>query len=335
MLPHESETNFRTLLKELSHEFASHQFGFGRYIAHEAAISRVNIERLRQALLANAGPKLAIATCDEILVSSELEWRLERLLDRETSRFEKKLALVDKVRRANQGLFAMEQQLNLVTATTPNPTWRPLAEKVSPSERRRDELERERFQRRKYIDPKNNLTEHAKAILGRPPLVIGEPEWPYYSLLFAVMDCCGFEKISDVLSACDIANDTWQVRRLLCAREQAISIIYRAELIGNYRDSICTTSWKGKPLTELHSLTSPLFQTGVLDSTLILLATLRRCLDVFDSQDRQMESVLSRRDRTLEKVIKRGASRLRTLITQARGFKSQSTAEWRLLKWQV
>jgi hypothetical protein len=54
VLPHESEDEFKILQKELSRELSGHRLGFGCQIAHEAAMSRLSINRYRLAVSANA-----------------------------------------------------------------------------------------------------------------------------------------------------------------------------------------------------------------------------------------------------------------------------------------
>jgi hypothetical protein len=59
-------------------------------------------------------------------------------IDRETRWFEEDLALFGSMRQATESRYAMEQELNLVIARTPNPFHRPHAKKVSPIEARKD-----------------------------------------------------------------------------------------------------------------------------------------------------------------------------------------------------
>ena len=200
--------------------------------------------------------------------------------------------------------------------------------KISPSERRLNQVEREGHQRRKYLDRENKLTKHAQTILGKPPLIAGESFWAYKILLCDIMEYCGFEKVSDVISAGDIADDTWRIRRLVENREKDLLSIFSAEAIQSCRDHLDNNACDVKSTGELFSLVASLFAQRIMDPDAVLIAVLPKWLEVLDNYDPRIDRIRNRRKKTMEAAIKRRASRLRTVVAHFRGIKSQSKAEW-------
>src|SRR5690349_5240238 len=70
--------------------------------------------------------------------SSSADWSLRSIA--RPRWFEEDLALFGNIRQAIESRYAIEQELNLVVARTPNPFYRPLAKKVSPTEARKDQV---------------------------------------------------------------------------------------------------------------------------------------------------------------------------------------------------
>lgn len=363
VLPHESEDDFKILRQELSDELADYRLSFGRQIAHEVAVARIYINRYRQTLLAcgpievsrppgellsrsevakliarnfapekesepAAKPEAAEVYSVATLTRSELEQQLEGRIDIESRRFEEDIALLYKMRQADRQLLAMEQHVNLLDARTHKPAHKPLKNEISPSERGLEKVERERYLRCKYLDREKNLTAHARVILGKPPLLAGEAAWAYQHLLLSTLEYVGFEKVSDVLAAGDIARDTWQIRRLYQAREQVLAGAFLMEAVRSSNTHLNMNSHMGKSTAELLSIVSPLLSQRVIDSDAVLTAALSQSREVLDHLDGRIDTIRSRRKKTIEAAIRRRASRLQIVATQARGYKSRAEAEW-------
>ena len=237
ILPHESEPDFRVLLDALTLELIGPRLGFSRQFAYEAAVSRANITRLRQALNASVRSEFqpkgtfsetmrgitdrrSIEEVEAILKAPRpirppplvhLERELEPLLDDEMRRFQEEVDLLYDLRFAEQRLSTMEQDL----------LDRCPAKKKGSAARSR--ARQGKTPQNSFIDHNDRLTKKARIMVGEAPLVAVESPLEYETNLREVMAFSAAGVFFDVLAAVDITNDTWQIRRLLQRREEMLA----------------------------------------------------------------------------------------------------------------
>jgi hypothetical protein len=215
-----------------------------------------------------------------------LERELRPLLDSETRRYEEVVALLYYLRYAAQRLSEME--LDAIAADQKGAA----AHSRSKRGTKPPSI---------YVDDQNKLTKHARRIMGEPPLVRGESRVEFETAVVDVLNILGNSNASNLLSAVDIINDTWQIRRLLDFREKALQEAFQAiirELTG------------ARPERE-----------NDIDPEVALAITFHRHLPMLIKYDRLIEPIRHRRKRTIDVAIKRNAVRLRTIWVSTSGIK--------------
>jgi hypothetical protein len=145
-------------------------------------------------------------------------------IDRETRWFEEDLALFGSMRQATESRYAMEQELNLVIARTPNPVHRPHAKKVSPIEA---QVAREAYHRRKYIDKQEKLTPLARTIIGEWPVAKGEPAAEFEFLLFSALSSAVLRSRPTSQPRATSASHLGNPAAVVCSRSCHCGVLHR------------------------------------------------------------------------------------------------------------
>ena len=129
----------------------------------------------------------------------------------------------------------------------------------------------------------------------------GESRIEYETAIVDVLTILGNSNASNLLSAVDIVNDTWQIRRFLELREKALQAAFKAimrKLTGN------------RPERE-----------DDIDPEVALAITLHENLPMLINYDRLIDRICHRRKRSIDNAIKRNAIRLRTIWVPTSGMK--------------
>jgi hypothetical protein len=317
-LPHEDETDFDFIRRELENELAGPWLGFGRKLAHEAAIARRIINRLRQALNASTWAQLAprqravaidfstlsrrhrppaenyekqiaelearVRSWQPLILPTKLEVlerELRPLLASETRRYEGIVALINFLHYAAQHLSAMEGNAPDAIAAH---------QKCAEAHSRPNRGTRPQ---NIYVDDHNKLTKHARRIMGEPSLIRGDCLEDYHAAVIDVIAILGNGRGTNLLSAVDIVNDTWQVLRLLELREKELQAAFKAtlrKLTGNQSE-----------------------RENEIDSERALAITFHEHLSMMIEYDRLIDPIYRDRKRSIDNAIKRNAMRLRTI----------------------
>lgn len=329
-LPHENEPDFIILREKLAEELTGDGLRFGHYIAHEATVSRWNIARYNEALLAGlredprgrprrpgpidlddlrerlAGrrrsepPRTVLEPLSQLPSAAQLQEEIDPLIDIETRRFYENIDLIDRISQNHQLLRMMEQNVN-------------------EKQKSKSGLQVERTSKPKseYLTDDNKLTRLSHIILNEPPLLNGESRRDYERLLLDAIEFCRGEIVTEIIAAQDIANGTWQIHRLLALGEQTLQSAFSlAE--GRMRERRHQAlTWIGGRNEQPLLPACP--DDNLIDPGVLLAEALHERLDRLKNTDRQIDIIRRRRRRIIENVLMRRGSRLRFSSATSRG----------------
>jgi hypothetical protein len=152
---------------------------------------------------------------------------LTRRSEREIGWFYAAHDLWMEIRERRAQLASMDQHNALAQVRLPNSPFEPGAEKITPNERRKEQVRQRRKTRVIYADRATGWTEEGKLFLSPYDFLLrGECPRAFANLFLDVEEYFGVDWPGDALIAFQIAKETWIIRRLKEAAHQILLMAF-------------------------------------------------------------------------------------------------------------
>jgi hypothetical protein len=239
--------------------------------------------------------------------------------------------LVMEIRARRAQLFAMDQHNALAQVRVPTSLFEPDAEKITPNQRRQEQIKRRLKNRVIYAVPNRGWTPEGLAFFGGDFIIRGEAPLAAANLYLDVEEYFGIECAGDALIVYEIAKETWRIRRLNEAAHQILLMKFEAIARKYLAQDIHSPGEDSRATTSIEDRASSLIRELVAAGSgpnVVLAEVLQHVAPILDDIDLEIERAYARRLDYCRRLTRLRGKKLRTELHHIRGAGYRNRGEW-------